>query len=151
MEAGFFLGRFSGEWETLQETYYVTRPEYHPKKSRKGDRWQSAVIRKVWDSWYKLWDQRNQDVHGADEKHHALIERREATRKLNELYALRHYYEPSARDLLMKDVRDHEIKSTWHIRNWIATNEPILLASYRRVKKRALSGIRSILQYFPRA
>ena len=33
-------------------------------------------------------------------------------------------------NLLMQDIREHESKSTWHIRIWIAMNEPIPRASY---------------------
>ena len=33
-----FLGRFSLEWGDMQDAFYVTRPAYHPKKSRKGAR-----------------------------------------------------------------------------------------------------------------
>ena len=143
-----FMGRFGDEWANMQGNYYATRPDYTPKQRKTGARWQVAIIAVFWDTWYVLWERRNKDIHGADSKQQADIERQDAMRTLRDLYDKRDHYEPSARDLLMKDIAEHTTKSTWQIRNWIAINEPILRASLRRVKKKAISGMRSIRQYF---
>jgi hypothetical protein len=145
-----FLGRFSVEWSDMQDAFYVTRPNYNPQKSRKGARWQVAIITCLWDQWYSLWENRNNDLHGADTRQSALIERQNTLRTLRELYDLRNHYEPSAQELLMADIRSYEAKSTWHIRNWISINEPVLRESFKRVKKKAIAGMRSIRSYWLR-
>ena len=143
-----FLGRFSGEWEMLQENHYRTQPNYNSKKSPRGSRWQVAIIGTIWSQWYTVWVLRNSDVHGVDSTHQAIQDRREALHTLRRLYELKAHVEPSAQLLLMDDIRQHEGKSTWHIRNWIAINEPILRASLRRVKTKAIAGMLSIRHYF---
>ena len=143
-----FLGRFSGEWELLQDNHYRTQPNYNSKKSPRGSRWQVAIIGTIWTQWYKVWVLRNSDVHGADSTHQAIIDRHDALRTLRRLYELKEHVEPSVRTLLMEDIRHHEVKSTWHIKNWIAINEPILRASFRRAKKKAIAGMLSIRHYF---
>lgn len=127
----FFLGWFIWEWSDKQDAYYVTRPNYNPKKCRKGSAWQVAIIRCLWDQWYLLWEIRNKDLHGEDARQSAIIERRNAPQTLRELYELRNHYEPSARDLLMKYIRDHEARSTWRIKTWLALTESVLQASYK--------------------
>lgn len=144
-----FLGRFNEKWSEMQDVYYTTRPTYNPKKCRTGLHWQVAIIGNIWDQWYLLWEQRNQDVHGADARLMAQTERRNVLRTLREIYALREHYEPSARELLMADIRDHEARSTWHLKSWLAINQPILRASFQRARKLAISGVRSLRSYWP--
>ena len=67
-----FLGRFSGEWEMLQENHYRTQPNYNSKKSPRGSRWQVAIIGTIWSQWYTVWVLRNSDVHGVDSTHQAI-------------------------------------------------------------------------------
>ena len=118
-----FLGRFSYEWSEMQEVFYVTRPHVNPKKRRKGAQWQVAIITCLWEQWYILWTNRNSDLHGADTAQRAHIDRQNALRTLRDLYEMKNHYEPSAQELLMADIRSHEAKSTWHIKNWISINE----------------------------
>lgn len=143
-----FLGRFTWGWSDVQDAYYVSRPDYNQKKCRTGSAWQVAIISCLWDQWYLLWECRNQALHGATKQQTALIERQNAQRTLRELYALRNHYEPSVRDLLMADIRDHEVKPTWHLKAWLAIHEPVLRASYTRARKLAISGMRSLRQYW---
>ena len=143
-----FLGRFSWEWSDTQDDFYATRQDINPKKRLTGLRWQSAIINTLWDQWYALWEMRNRDVHGANKTQQARVERTNALRTLRELYSLRPHVEPSVTSLLMRDIRDHAANPTWQIRNWIATNESIIRASYRHVKKKAIKGMRSIREYF---
>jgi hypothetical protein len=146
-----FLGRFSWEWCEMQDAYYVTRPNYNKQNSPRGSQWQVAIIGRLWDQWYLVWESRNNDLHGSDAKHNALVERRNTLRTLRELYSLRSHYEPSAQELLMADIRDHEVKSTWHLKTWLNINEPVLRTSYKRAKKMAIAGMKSLLHYWQRS
>ncbi|KAI2493958.1 hypothetical protein MHU86_20566 [Fragilaria crotonensis] len=143
-----FLGRFSCEWADLQDAHYVTRPNYNSKKSRKGAKWQVAIIGRLWDDWYLLWESRNNDLHGANAQQHAVLERQRAVQTLRELYALRNHYEPSVQELLMDDVREHEAKSTWHIKTWLQLNESVLRTSMQRATRRAIAGMKTIKSYW---
>ena len=139
-----FLGRFTWDWADQQDDYYATHPGINPKKRRSGERWQVAIIgRTLWEQWYELWCcVRNTYVHGAD------ATQRDLLRTLRALYAKRKSYEPSAQELLMKDIWDHETLSTRQIKNWLAIHAPVFRTSYRRAKKVAIAGMKSIRHYF---
>ena len=143
-----FLGRFCWLWSDWQDAHYATRPDYQPKQKKTGPTWQVSVICSLWENWYKLWEMRNKDVHGTDEKRSHQIERTNALRTLHELYDCRNQYEPSAQALLMSDIRDHSAKSTWHLKRWIEINGPILRTSMQRAKKLAITGMRSLTTYW---
>ena len=51
-------GRFSLEWQRIQNVYYMQ----HRKKisfKRTGDRWQKQLIIVIWEAWFRLWTLRN--------------------------------------------------------------------------------------------
>ena len=146
-----FMGRFSNDWAAHQDDFYFTNPGINPKKRRSGERWQVALIGVVWESWYEVWKARNQDVHGADATQKATIERRDVLRSLRVIYDKRRMYEPSSQELLMKDIRDHEGHTTRQLKNWLAINEPVFQISFRRAKKAAIAGMKSIRHYFSSA
>ena len=77
-------------------------------------------------------------VHGADTSQRARMERREALRTLREIYDQRHQYEPSAQELLMNEIREHEIMTTKQIQNWLAINATVLQSNNKRAKKLAI-------------
>jgi len=57
----FFEGRVAIEWEQVQETYYLWC------RSRKsGRRWTIALIQKLWDVAWDLWEHRNGFVHAKE-------------------------------------------------------------------------------------
>lgn len=145
-----FLGRFAWGWSDAQEAHYVTQPNIDPKRKfkRTGASWQTAIIGSIWDHWYLLWTTRNQDVHGMDKTQAAQIERRNALRELRDVYDRRNLYEPSAQELLMQDIRDHEALSTKQIRNWLAMHRSVLLDSYKRATRAAITGMRSLRTYW---
>jgi hypothetical protein len=106
------------------------------------------LIRTIWKAWMKLWQLRNEELHGRDETTRTRSERREIERELREVYARRHHLEPRVQGLLFRDEHEHTQRPTWITRNWLNVNGPILRDSMRRAKARALSGVRSIRSYF---
>ncbi len=59
-------------------------------------------------------------------------------------------YEENVQALLLPNVEDHEQQTVRVTENWLALNAPIFRESFRRVKQRALGGMRSIRTYFGR-
>ena len=79
-------GRFSREWQRIQNNYYMT----HKRKSlfkRTGERWQQQFISVIWCSWFQLWSLRNGEVHGTNAATRAEAQRREVGRQIDEIYA----------------------------------------------------------------
>ncbi len=83
-----------------------------------------------------------------DAKTRAEASCREVRRALNDIHRNRTLYEENVQALLQRNVEDHERQSVHMNKNWLALNTPIFRESYWRVKQRALSGMRSIWEYF---
>jgi hypothetical protein len=57
----FFEGRHHKQWQTLQEQYYSKH-----SISKSGKRWSRAIIIKLWDIAWDLWEHRNGIAHGKE-------------------------------------------------------------------------------------
>jgi hypothetical protein len=89
-----FLGRQQG---------YISHTHNRPLEELKGISltWQSSLIKFVWEQWYTLWKQWNQEVHGFGAKTRAEASRREVCRNLNDIYCNRNMYEEHVQQLLL--------------------------------------------------
>jgi hypothetical protein len=130
--AQVLLGRFSAAWGYQQRRYQLTQRGEDDDGSQTSA-WQANVILMLWEQWYELWKQRNREVHGHE---------------LSEIYRHRTLYETHVQKLLHADVMDHEQHSLRVTQNWLSMNAPIFRDSYRRVKRRVITGVRSIRDYF---
>ena len=142
-----FMGRFCTEWSRYQHHYLLQHPT-HDDLTRLSLTWQANLIQFFWQRWYTLWKTRNQEVHGHDARTQAAASQREARRQLVDIYRNRTIYEPHVQQLLHWDIDDHEQHAPGVTKNWLSVNSTIFRESYRRVKQRALSGVRSIRSYF---
>ena len=82
-------------------------------------------------------------MHGHDARTGREAVRREVCRKLTDIYSNPIMYEENVQPLLLQNVEDHERQTVKVTENWLALNTPIFRESYRRVKQRALCGMRS--------
>jgi hypothetical protein len=57
----FFEGRLHKQWRVLQEQYFLQLAI-----QRSGKRWSGAIIKKLWDIAWDLWEHRNGILHGKD-------------------------------------------------------------------------------------
>ena len=142
-----FQGRFATTWSTVQERYYRHKFGPNAKLQKTGSRWQVSIILHVWDKWYTLWKQRNQELHGTDAQTRAEAARRECRRRLSLIYSQRTDYEPNVQALLFEDETEHLQKPTSIIQNWLAANEQLFMDSARRVRNRIRHGVQSILPF----
>jgi hypothetical protein len=102
----------------------------------------------MWTSWEQRWADRNKALHGHDAVTRAQAQRREVQRQLDLVYQQRPFMEPSVQELVMENAEAHTAQPLTHTRNWLAPNAGLFKESIRRVKKRALTGVRSIRTYF---
>lgn len=144
-----FSGRFSREWSIVQQAqYHRLPPPQEGQRKRTGDQWQSQLIVTIWKAWDKRWIERNKALHGYDAatRQHAL--RRDVRRQLDRIYQQRHLMEPSVQELLHPEPDDHQAQQLGTTRNWLAQNAAVFTESIRRVKRKAIQGVRSIRTYF---
>ena len=141
-------GRFSTEWERLQNDYYF-RHRKKTKYRRTGIMWQKQFMLLVWDLWHDVWMLRNDQVHGTTAETRAQATRRDMERQLTAIYASRNLLEPQVQDLLSSDLESHLQRPVNVTMNWLAVTGPVVRDSMRRVKRLALRGVvRSIRSYF---
>jgi hypothetical protein len=145
-----FNGRFSVEWSSQQDDYYQrSSSKSEQRRFRSGLKWQIRLIGLLWDHWWRIWQVRNQDVHGHDETTREQAARREVEGQLRNIYEARHDLEPSVQQILRSDVEQQLQQPVWVNRNWVAIHAPIIRdSSVRRVRERAIKGVCSIATYF---
>jgi exonuclease III len=143
-----FNGRFSREWSKIQDMAYTRAPPPEGQQRRTGDRWQVKFILKLWDEWDARWTDRNKALHGHNTATRTQAMRRETQRELENIYRQRPFMEPQVQALLLESPEAHTTQPVSTTRNWIATNRSVFRNSVRRVKTRALRGVRSIRTYF---
>jgi hypothetical protein len=78
----------------------------------------------------------------------ATAERKEVERSLTAVYDLKMHLEPSVQRLLCKEISDHFAKPLWYNKNWLVVHRPFILACLKRVKEKAIQGVKSIRHYF---
>ena len=113
-----------------------------------GAIWQTKLILFIWKQWRLVWKLRNESLHGKDTAAQVVAEASEVRRRLIEIYDLRSQMEPSVQSLLCTDIHQHLLKPTWTTTNWLHIHVPLFGASLRRVKARAIQGVRNIRTYF---
>ena len=143
-----FLGRFSWKWSDLQDDFYAVRREPGKMKRLTGQRWQTAIIGALWEQWYLVWAIRNADLHGATETAKSRAIETEVRRNLSDLYDQRLHMEPNVQELLFDTMEEHLEQPTWVTKNWLSMNSTAMRASIKRARKKAITGVRSLRQYF---
>lgn len=124
-------------------------PRQEGQRKRTGDQWQSQLIRTIWKEWETRWSDRNQAVHEKNAITRQQALRREVTRQLNQIYQQHHLMEPpSVQELLHNSPEEHQDQQLHTTRNWLAQHTTLFKESVRRVKKKAIQGVRSIRSFF---
>ena len=146
-----FSGRFSQEWSVIQQAQYHrlrSTPQSQGQRKRTGDRWQAQLIGTIWKAWDRRWAARNKAVHGHNATTRQQAIRREVQRQLDTIYQQKGMMEPSVQELLYDSPEDHQLRSLHTTRNWLAQHTAVFKESIKRVRTRAIQGVRSIRSYF---
>jgi hypothetical protein len=140
-------GRLSSEWAKIQEEYYARQEEQNRQRKMTGKQWLSNIIGEIWEAWFRIWETRNQDIHGFDASTRTAAIKRQVESSLRDIYAVRHQLEPSVRELLEDEVEVHRNKPLWVNQNWLRVHGPLVSNSLRKFKSGVLAGVRSIKDY----
>jgi hypothetical protein len=95
-----------------------------------------------------LWSSRNQELFGKDELSRQKAQSTEIHRQLSAIYATRGMMEPSAQTLLLDTPEAHSQYPMHVTKNWLLMHTATFSESVKRVKSKALQGVRSIRSYF---
>jgi exonuclease III len=144
-----FSGRLTRHWDSIQCRYIQRLNATMPRgKQFSGTGWTAKLIDIVWESWWKLWEIRNQKVHGVTQAQQQQKQHEKVIAELCEIYENRNNYEPRVQDMLFETVEEHSQHSYRDVHNWLAVNRKIFQQSATEVQRRAIRGVRSIRMYF---
>jgi hypothetical protein len=86
-----FQGQFAREWSKTQQRFYKNQ---FPSQQYQPDKWQTGLIRKMWERWHVLWKKRNEDLYGRDDLTQQIAGREEVQRQLTTIYIQRQMIGP---------------------------------------------------------
>ncbi|KAI2499831.1 hypothetical protein MHU86_14648 [Fragilaria crotonensis] len=147
------LGRFVTDWRRVQGLYSdrittVADSANSPTHKKTPEQWLIGLINVLWEQWFILWAERNQDLHGRDAQKRQSQLRRDVHRQLQEIYNNKPFMDPKVRSLLLQNPEAHSAQSLQVTTNWLRIHVPIVKANVRKVRRMALEGMRSIRTYF---
>jgi len=147
------LGRFVQDWRRVQGRYServkpAERSGRPLTNARTPEQWLCGLIKVMWEQWFTLWEERNQDLHGRDSLTKQSHLWQEVNKQLRDIYAMKQFMDPKVRALLLQDSDAHATQSLHVTRNWIRMNLPIFKENVRKVRRMALDRMKSIRTYF---
>jgi hypothetical protein len=140
-----FQGRATEEW-AKQQQIHLSSLSYI--KGQDGANWIKVVLSHIFSQWNNLWNSRNSERHGKDQKAKAKLLKDQAIRELEVLYTLRENVLHRDRTLFFDDITLHTSQPTRAIRQWINTYKPLLLKSSKDAKSKSILNVRTLSSYF---
>jgi hypothetical protein len=151
-----FHGGYIVGWVKLQEMHYQSLQRDDKSSStikQTGERWLVNLILFVWDKWYTLWKQRNQELHGDDTLTQAAAERNKIQRQLQDIYQSCQDLVPRVQDLLFANVAHRYEVPLSVTQNWLAAHTGLISKSMRQItqgKGKTGSAVNThIFQHYP--
>jgi hypothetical protein len=132
----FFEGFIIQDWQDLQQHYYSSI-----RSLRTGRRWHQAVLKRLWDIAWKLWEQRNSAMHEAKNRDTGESDR--INKKIEDLY-MKLQDRTTAADNYLFTMSLQRLKSKGLIykKEWIAQANNALDSLSDRLSQEDISGIR---------
>ena len=111
--------------------------------------WVTNVLDTIWTEWFKVWEARNEFVHGKTKTEKQERKQTEIEQKIRRIYERKDKYMPSEQRLL-EDSAEEFIKTKGYtaLANWERVWGPLFVKSAAECRLRALQGVRPITGYF---
>ena len=139
-------GRFSIEWSQMQAIYL--QDNHLRDRTRSGFIWVTTMIDLLWEQWFDLWKQRNDDRHGRDEATKTQAQHDQVLREITLLYSKRATVLAIDRDLFATPLAEKLQGKTNTLRQWVHTYGPLIKLSVRDAQLVVTTGVRRITDYF---
>ena len=111
--------------------------------------WVTNMLDAIWTEWFKVWEERNEFVHGKTMTEKQERKRAEIEQKIRTIYENKDKYLPPERLMLGDDVEEF-IKARGYtaLANWERVWGPLFAKSAAECHRQALQGVRPITGYF---
>ena len=136
----------SNQWATLQSHYL--KSQQIKTKGLSGEVWTKVICTTIITLWLELWDERNKDQHGRDETQKAKRESEQAIREITILYTYQDKVLQRDRHIFDKSIDSHIKCDTRYLRQWINTNQPVILKSAKSAKTKSILHVHILSTYF---
>jgi hypothetical protein len=132
----FFEGFIIQDWQDLQQHYYSLI-----RSLRTGRRWHQAVLKRLWDIAWKLWEQRNSAMHKAKNRDTGETDR--INKKIEDLYMkLQDRITAADNYLFTMSLQRLQCKGLIYKKEWIAQANNALVSLSDRLSQEDNLGIR---------
>ena len=139
-----FMGKISKEWLTLQQSYKDSQGN-----TRDATMWSATLIEICLRQYIELWEQRNRDVHGHNEREQAKHARTRYKEDIRTLYTLRHHVRSNDDHLFPANIDTYlEKSSTNTLAQYISTNREAILHSVKQAQKKATENTKPLEHWF---
>ena len=106
------------------------------------------IIKQTFTLWKDLWSERNEVVHGVENKNKISERKRRVYAELQYIYSRRKLYLEKDKELLFETVEKHQELPISSIRNWLLLYKDVFTSSAVVAKRNALRGVKKIQNYF---
>ena len=144
-------GRAVQSWRTISKA--AQRAE-RGRTTEDGDKttWVTNMLDTIWTEWFKLWEARNEFVHGKTLTEKQERKQADIEQKIRQIYENKEKYLPSERRLLGDDVEEFiKTKGFTALANWERVWGPLFAKSAAECRLKALQGVRPIPTFFKSA
>ena len=139
-----FMGKIAIAWELIQGNAKINN-----EKIRKAHLWSASMLETILNQMILLWEQRNLELHGADEKEQKEIALERHRKTILTLLAMeprtlprdRHIFPDDPQELLKED-------NPTKLENWILLRRPAILNSVKQAKEIDTENTEPIYKYF---
>ena len=144
------FGRFSRKWAEAQDRHLESMRQQDETtkkalKNQSGHKWLVAIIRKIWQSLYKLWLSRNEDLHGQDPNNSKQLKKR-LKQRIDSLYELKNNISATDRHIYPeKEIIQQGSNRT--MQSWLNYAETFITNALQQEQTRIKIGHKDIRQY----
>jgi hypothetical protein len=104
--------------------------------NKRGKRWKQKLIRKIWDTYLKLWKQRNEIIHGTQERDKNEIQRQRLTARLERCYQYQSQLRVQDQNkIFYKTIDEIKQEDPRMIQSWLKICERLIRIHKKEAKK----------------
>jgi hypothetical protein len=104
--------------------------------NKRGKKWKQKLIRKIWDTYLKLWKQRNEIIHGAQERDKSEIQRQRLAARLERCYQYQSQLRAQDRNkIFYKTIDEIKQEDPRLIQSWLKLCERLIRIHKKEAKK----------------
>jgi hypothetical protein len=144
-------GRTAKSLEMAMEEHYRSRA--NDTRQDTGAKWVRKLIQVIWDTFLKLWLQRNELIHGQNAQQKSIREQHYVEARVSRCYEYQHILKQKDREKIFYKTKEEMLQAdTRYVRAWIKLCERIIRAHKKEENDRPRESrlLESFVQWKPK-